>query len=128
VLFLLEMSLSRCKWKSVSKVYENKIEHDQFQGKGAYVAEMEIRRSMELQGAVEVVLNLRLPDGFLLLLAAEKFQGDPGLDNRPMTGLLGRPRAKYLLGGRHKLGNPVGGAGRSGGVDVPRVPELLAAF
>ena len=72
------MSLSRCKWKSVSKVYENKIEHEQFQGKGAYVADLEIRRSMELQGAVEVVLNLgadhelRLPDGFLLLLAAKK--------------------------------------------------------
>ena len=38
---------------------------------------------MELQGAVEVaqnlraVLELRLPDGFLLLLVAEKLQGDP---------------------------------------------------
>src|SRR6185369_6216300 len=76
------------------------------QGKDAYVADLEIRHSMELQGAVEVLLNLgadlelRLPDGFLLLLAAEKFQGDPGLDNRPMTGPLGRPHAKYLLGGR----------------------------
>ena len=92
-----------------------------------YLADLEIRRSMELQGAVEVVLNLRadlelcLPDGFLLLLAAEKFQGDPGLDNRPMTGPLGRPHAKYLLGGRHELGNPVGCAGRSSRVDVPRI-------
>ena len=99
------MSLSRCKWKSVSKAHENKTEHEQFPGKGAYVADLEIRRSMELQGAVEAVLNmradlkLRLPDRFLLLLAAEKFQGDPGLDNRPMTGPLGRPRTEYLLGG-----------------------------
>ena len=52
---------------------------------------------MELQGAVEVVLNLRadlklrLPDRFLLLLAAEKFQGDPGLNDRSMTGAPGRP-------------------------------------
>ena len=88
---------------------------------------------MELQGAVEVVLNLRvdlklrLPDHFLLLLAAEKFQGDPGLDNRPMMEPLGRPRAKDLLGGRHELGNPIGGAGRSSRVDVPRVLELVAA-
>ena len=99
------MSLSHCKWKSVSKVYENKTKHKQFQGKGAYVADLEIRRSMELKGAVEAVLNLRadlklrLPDGFLLLLTAEKFQGDPGLDNCPMTGPLGHPRAKYLFGG-----------------------------
>ena len=108
-LFLREMSLSHCKWKSVSKVYENKTKHEQLQGKGAYVADLEIRRSMELQGAVEVVLNLgadlelRLPDSFLLLLTAEKFKGGPGLDNRPMTGPLGRPRAKYLLGGRREL-------------------------
>jgi len=33
-LFLREMSLSRCKWKSVSKVYENKTEHEQFPGEG----------------------------------------------------------------------------------------------
>ena len=45
-----------------------------------------------------------------------------------MTGPLGRPRAKYLLGGRHELGNPVGGAGRTSRVDVPRVSELLAAI
>ena len=77
------MFLSCCKWKSVSKAYENKTEHEQFPGKGAYVANLEIRRSMELQGAVEAVLNQRadlklcLSDLFLLLLAAEKFQGDP---------------------------------------------------
>ena len=57
MLFLREMSLSRCKWKSMSKVYENKTEHEQLQGKGGYVADLEIHRSMELQGAVEVVLN-----------------------------------------------------------------------
>ena len=82
------MSFSRCKWKSVSKVREIKTEHEQFPGKGAYVADMEIRHSMELQCAVEVVQNMRaglelcLPDGFLLLLIAEKLQGDPGLDDR----------------------------------------------
>jgi hypothetical protein len=109
----------------VSKAHENKIEHKQFPGKGAYVADLEIHRSMELQGTVEAVpnlradLKLRLPDRFLLLLTAEKFQGDPGLDNRPMTGPLRRPRAKYLLGGRRELGNPVGSAGRSSRVDVP---------
>ena len=91
------MSLNRYKWKSVSKVYENKTEHEQLQGKGGYVADLEIHRSMELQGAVEVVMNLRsdlklrLPDRFLLLLAAEKFQGDPGLNDRSMTGAPGRP-------------------------------------
>ena len=52
---------------------------------------MEIRCSMELQGAVEVAQNLRaglelcLPDGFLLLLVAEKLQRDPRLDDRPVT-------------------------------------------
>ena len=89
---------------------------------------------MKLQGTVEVALNLRadlvlrLPDCFLLLLVAEKFQGNPELDDRSMTGPLRRPRAEYLLGGRHELGNLVGGAGRSSRVDVPRVPELLAAI
>jgi len=48
---------------------------------------------MELQGAVEVVQNLRaglelhLPDGFLLLpLVVEKLWGDPGLDDCPAMG------------------------------------------
>ena len=88
---------------------------------------------MELPGAVEVVLNvradleLRLPDGFLLLLIAKKLQGDPGLDDRPVTGPLGRPRVEYLLGGRRELGNPVGGVGRSSRADVPLVLELVAA-
>ena len=86
------MSFIRYKWKSVSKVRKIKTEHEQFPGKGAYVADLEIRRSMELQGTVEVVLNLRAdlklrhPDGFLLLLVAEKLQRDPGLDDRPVTG------------------------------------------
>ena len=57
-----------------------------------FLTDLEIRRSMELQGAIEVVQNLRaglelrLPDGFLLLLVVEKLQGDPGLDDRPVTG------------------------------------------
>ena len=80
---------------------------------------------MKLQGMVEVALNLRidlvlrLPDRFHLLLVVEKFQGDLGLDDRPITGTLGRPRAKYLLGGRHEHGKPVGGAGSSSRVNVP---------
>ena len=73
-------------------------------------------------------LKLRIPDGFLLLLAAEKLQRDPGLDGRPGTGPLGRPRIEYLLGGRRELGNPVGGAGSSSRVDVPQVPVLLATL
>src|SRR6185437_14744413 len=89
-------------------------------GEGAtYLADQEIRHSMLLQGAVEVAQNLRaglelrFPDGFLLLLIAEKLQGDPGLDDRPVMGPLGHPNAEYLLGGRRELGNPVGGASRS---------------
>ena len=64
---------------------------------------------MELQGAVEVAQNLRaglelrLPDGLLLLLIAEKLQGDPGMDDHPVTGSLGHPRVEYLLGGRREL-------------------------
>ena len=73
-------------------------------------------------------LELRLPDGFLLLLAAEKLQRDPRLDDRPGTGPLGRPRIEYLLGGRRELGNSVGGAGSSSRVDVPQVPVLIAAL
>jgi len=47
---------------------------------------------MELQGAFEVVLNLRtclklrLPDGLLLSLIAEKLRGDHGLDDCPVLG------------------------------------------
>ena len=53
---------------------------------------MVIRRSMELQGAFEVVLDLRaclvlrLPDGLLLSLIAEDLRGDHGLDDCPMLG------------------------------------------
>ena len=74
-------------------------------GKGTYLADLEVRRPMELQGAVEVALNLRanlvlrLSGRLLLPLIAEKLQGDPGLDDRPMMGPLGRPRTEYLLGG-----------------------------
>ena len=62
------------------------------QGKGTYLADLEVRRPMKLQGTVEVALNLRadlvlrLPGRFLLPLVAEKLQGDPGLDGRPLTG------------------------------------------
>ena len=51
-------------------------------GKGAtYLADLEIRRSMELQGTVEMAqnlgagLNMRLPDGFLLLLVGRNSKG-----------------------------------------------------
>ena len=93
--------------------------------RATYLADLEIRRSMELQGAVEVAqnlgagLHLHLPDGFLLLLIAEKLRGDPELDDRPVTGPLGCPRVGYLLGGRRELGNPLGGASSSSRVDVP---------
>ena len=59
------------------------------QGKGTYLADLEVRGPMKLQGAVEVALNLRadlilrLPGRFLLPLVAEKLQGDPGLDDCP---------------------------------------------
>ena len=92
--------------------------------RATYLADLEICRSVELQGSVELARNLgaglklRLPDGFLLLLVAEKLQGDLGLDDRPMTGLLGRSRAEYLLGGRHELGDLVGGAGRRNGFNL----------
>ena len=52
-------------------------------GGAAYLADMVIRRLMELQGAFEVVLNLRtclelrLPVGLLLSLIAEKIRGGP---------------------------------------------------
>ena len=80
---------------------------------------------MELQGAVEVAqnlgagLNLHLPDGFLLLLIADKLQREPGQDDRPVMGPLRRPRIEHLLGGRRQLGNPVGGNSSSSRVDVP---------
>ena len=60
---------------------------------------------MELQGAIEVVqnlragLDLRLPDGLLFLFVVEKFRGDPGLDDCPVMGSLGRPRVEHLLTG-----------------------------
>ena len=61
---------------------------------------------MELQGAIEVVqnlrtgLDLRLPDDLLLLLLiVEKLRGDPGLDDCPVMGPLGRPRVEHLLAG-----------------------------
>jgi hypothetical protein len=41
-----------------------------------------------------------------------------------MTRPLGRPCAEDVLGGRSKLGNPSGGAGRSSRTDVP---VLIAA-
>ena len=53
------------------------------QGGAAYLADLVIRRPMELQGAFEVVLNLRTylelrqPDGLLLSLIVEKLRGGP---------------------------------------------------
>ena len=60
---------------------------------------------MELQGAIEVVQNLRagldkrLPDGLLLLLVAEKLRGDPELDDCPVLGPLGRPLIEHIRAG-----------------------------
>ena len=54
-----------------------------FQEGADYLTGLVIRRPMELQGAIEVVqnlrtgLDLRLPDGLLLLLIAEKLRGGP---------------------------------------------------
>ena len=73
---------------------------------------------------------LRLPGLLLLLLVAKKFRGDPALNDRivgPMTGPLGRSHAEDLLGHRNELDDPVGDAGRSSRIDVPRVPILVAA-
>ena len=61
-------------------------------GGAAYLANLVIRCSMKLQGAFEVVLNLRtylelrLPDGLLFSLLVEKLRGDHGLDDCPMLG------------------------------------------
>jgi len=52
-------------------------------GGAAYLADLVVCRPMELQGAFEVVLNLRtrlelrLPDGLLFSLIAEKLWGGP---------------------------------------------------
>jgi hypothetical protein len=78
------MSLSRCKWKSVNETHKSRPNTNDSGERATYLADLEIRRFMELQGAVEVAQNLRanlelrLPDGFLLLLVAEKLQGDSG--------------------------------------------------
>ena len=88
------------------------------------MADLVICRPMELQGAFEVVLNLRtcfelrLPDGLLLSLIAEKLRGDHGLDDRPGLGPPGCPLIEHLRAGRRKLSELVGGACRSSEVDV----------
>ena len=80
---------------------------------------------MELQGAFEVVLNLRtclelrLPDSLLLSLIVEKLREDHGLDDRPVPGPLGCPLVEHLLAGRCELSDLVGGACRNSGVDIP---------
>ncbi|XP_039851339.1 outer envelope pore protein 16-2, chloroplastic-like [Panicum virgatum] len=59
---------------------------------------------MELQGAIKVVLNprtcldLRLPDGLLLSLIAEKLRGG-GMDDHPVMGSLGCPLIEHLRAG-----------------------------
>ena len=86
----------------------HKIKNEQFPGESIYLADTEIRLLMELEGAVEGVLDLttdvvlHLPSLLLLLLVAKKFQGDTGLNDRIvglMTGPLGRPCAEDILGG-----------------------------
>ena len=118
MLFLREMSLSRCKWKGVGKTHEIKAKttNDSREG-AAYLADLVICRPMKFQGAIEVVqnlracLDLRLPDGLLLPLVVVKFRGwGPGLDDCPVMGPLGCPFVEHLFAGRHKLGDLVGGA------------------
>ena len=63
-----------------------------YRGGAAYLADLVIRRPMKLLGTFEVVLNLRtclelrLQDGLLLSLIAEKLWEDHGLDDCPMLG------------------------------------------
>ena len=78
------MPLSRCKRKGVGKTNEIKAQNTNDSREGAaYLANLVICRPMELQGAIEVVqnlracLDLRLPDGLLLSLIAEKLRGGP---------------------------------------------------
>jgi hypothetical protein len=88
---------------------------------------------MELQGTLEVVLNLRtclelhLPDGRLLSLIAEKRKGDHRMDDYPMLGPPEYPLVEHLRAGRRELGDLVGGARRSSRVDVSRIPVFPAA-
>src|SRR6185312_9787523 len=103
----------------MSGTHKNKIKNEQFLGESIYLADMEIRLLMELEGAVEGLLDLttdvvlRLPSLLLLLLLiVKKFRGDLRPNDRivgPMTGPLGRPCAEDILGGRNILGNPSGG-------------------
>ena len=82
-LFLREMSLSRCKWKSVNETNKSRPNTDDSGERATYLADLEIRHSVELQGTVEMAqnlgagLNMRLPDGFLLLLVARNSKGTP---------------------------------------------------
>ena len=78
-LFLLEISFSRCERKGVGKARKIRAKNtNDSRGGAAYLADLVIRRPMKLLGAFEVVLNLRtclelrLQDGLLLSLIAEK--------------------------------------------------------
>jgi hypothetical protein len=63
-------------------------------------------------------------------LSVGRLRGGSGPNNRPVA-LITKPlehlRTEDLLGGRNKLDDPVGGAGRSSGVDVPQIPVLITA-
>jgi len=88
---------------------------------------------MELIGAVEGLQDLAtdahllVPGLLLLLLLAEELRGDPGRDDRPEVAPLGRPRLEHASAGRRELSDVYGSACRSSGVDVHRIPVLLAA-
>ena len=83
-LFLREISFSRCERKGVGKASKIRAKNmNDSRGGAVYLADLVICHPMELQGAFEVVLDLRanltlrLPDGLLLSLIAEKPQGGP---------------------------------------------------
>ena len=74
------------------------------------------------------------PVATFLPLRGDRLRGGFRPNDRPVT-LVAMPlvaellihlRSEDLYGSRHELGNLVGGAGRSGGVEVPRAPVLLA--
>ena len=69
-------------------------------------------------------------------LGVGRLRGDSGLNNRLVT-LIAMPlvvellihlRAEDLRGSRDELEDPAGGAGRRCRVDLPRVPEFVAAL
>jgi len=86
-----------------------------------------------LEGAVGGLQNLPthvhllVPGLLFFLLLAEELRGDHGRNDRPEMAPLGRPRLEHARAGRRELGDVRGGTCRSSGVDVHRVPVLLAA-